>query len=477
MSELALPEGWVEALFKDCIEILDNQRKPINNTERQSRILGKDESELYPYYGATGQAGWIDDYIFDEELIALGEDGVPFLDISKRKAYMLKGKTWVNNHAHVLKAAEGVALNKYLLHFFNSIDYLGYVNGGTRLKLTQINMKKIPVILPSLNEQKEIVRLLSTHLTTVSQIQARLDAIPKLVERFRQSVLNDAVTGRLTEEWREKNETKSINLNDITEFWREKYLSDGKKYKSATFESLSEKPILPNKWQYTQLGKVFDVYVGATPSRKESQYWSGKIPWVSSSEVAFRRIKDTKEKVTDVGVKNTSTSIHPVGTVMLAMIGQGKTRGQAAILDIEACHNQNTAAIRIPEPFVISDYLYFYLMKMYQETRMVGSGNNQKALNKSRVQSLAFRLPPINEQEQIVKQVNQLFAYADQIVKSVATAKARVDNLTQSIFHQAFTGNLTAEWRDQNPELISGDDSAEALLAKIKAEKKKTSKA
>ena len=78
--------------------------------------------------------------------------------------------------------------------------------------------------------------------------------------------------------------------------------------------------------------------------------------------------------------------------------------------------------------------------------------------------------------DKIIKKVNFLFAYADQIEKSVAIAKARVDNLTQSILHQAFTGQLTKEWREQNPELISGDNSAEALLAKIEAEKKASGK-
>lgn len=486
MSELALPEGWIKTEISNVADVIAGGTPSSKNSDYFSEP-GTDIPWLTPA-DLTG---------YEKMYISHGRRDITEAGYKSSSAKLMpKGSVVFSSRApigYVAIAEKDLSTNQgfksfvvpeelsseYLYFYLKSIKGLAESLGtGTTFKeLSGRVCKKLPLIMAPLAEQKVIAHTLEYNLKTVSQIQARLDAIPKLIEKFRQSVLIDAVSGKLTEEWREKSETKSINLNDITEFWREKYLSDGKKYKSPTFESLSEKPILPNKWQYTQLGKVFDVYVGATPSRKESQYWSGKIPWVSSSEVAFRRIEDTKEKVTDVGVKNTSTSIHPVGTVMLAMIGQGKTRGQAAILDIEACHNQNTAAIRIPKPFVISDYLYFYLMKMYQETRMVGSGNNQKALNKSRVQSLAFRLPPINEQEQIVKQVNQLFAYADQIVKSIATAKARVDHLTQSILHQAFTGNLTAEWRAQNSDLISGDNSAEALLAKIQAEKKKASKA
>ena len=100
----SLPElsnGWVWTTLASCAEILDSQRVPINAKERETRIRGKPESELYPYYGATRQVGWIDDYLFDEELVLLGEDGAPFLDFLKDTAYLVKGKSWVNNHAHV----------------------------------------------------------------------------------------------------------------------------------------------------------------------------------------------------------------------------------------------------------------------------------------------------------------------------------------------------------------------------------------
>ncbi|WP_212632932.1 hypothetical protein [Pseudomonas borbori] len=101
MSEL--PSGWAQCSLEDCVEILDSLRVPINNSERQQRIEGKTADQLYPYYGATGQVGFIDSFLFDEELVALGEDGVPFFEPMKSKAYMLHGKTWVNNHAHVLR--------------------------------------------------------------------------------------------------------------------------------------------------------------------------------------------------------------------------------------------------------------------------------------------------------------------------------------------------------------------------------------
>ena len=114
-----LPDGWLWTTLKNCVEILDSQRIPINAKERETRISGKSKSELYPYYGATGQVGWIDDYLFNEELILLGEDGAPFLDFSKNTAYLIKDKSWVNNHAHVLRAKTEVTSNQFLCHYLN----------------------------------------------------------------------------------------------------------------------------------------------------------------------------------------------------------------------------------------------------------------------------------------------------------------------------------------------------------------------
>jgi type I restriction enzyme S subunit len=98
-----MPVGWAITRFEFITDMLDSQRKPINATERSAQIAGKNQDDLYPYYMTTGQVGYIDDYIFDGKYILLGEDGAPFLDKNADKAYIINGKTWVNNHAHILK--------------------------------------------------------------------------------------------------------------------------------------------------------------------------------------------------------------------------------------------------------------------------------------------------------------------------------------------------------------------------------------
>ena len=149
----SLPEGWAVCRLEDIVEIFDNLRKPINSNERNSRIANKHKDELYPYYGATGQVGLIDAYLIDGTYLLLGEDGAPFLDKSAVKAYPIEGRCWVNNHAHILKP---LCDFDYLMFYLNQVDYKDYVNGSTRLKLTQSDMRSILVLLPPIAEQKRI---------------------------------------------------------------------------------------------------------------------------------------------------------------------------------------------------------------------------------------------------------------------------------------------------------------------------------
>ncbi len=217
MTELTsladLPSHWEWMKLKDCVEILDSQRVPINSSDRNDRIAGKDITELYPYYGATGQIGWIDDFIFDEELILLGEDGAPFLDPSKPKAYMIRGKTWVNNHAHVLKAIKGVLLNSFLLHYLNVFNYRDYITGTTRYKLNQTRMKLIPIPIPSINEQRIIVEKIEEVFTKLDYGVNLFKSIIKKSDKLRQSILKSAFEGNLISQLQDNENPVNNNLN------------------------------------------------------------------------------------------------------------------------------------------------------------------------------------------------------------------------------------------------------------------------
>ncbi len=184
-----LPQGWKEEELGNLVDIFDNLRKPVSSTERLLRIKNKDKSELYPYYGATGLVDYIDGYIFDGEYLLLGEDGCPFLEPLKDKAYIISGKTWVNNHAHVLRAKESKTSNKFLLYYLNKFDYNGIVSGATRLKLNQNSMKKIPVCYPTdKDEQEYIVKTLDAVAEMIKlrkeTIQLTKDLIPAIFQEM-----------------------------------------------------------------------------------------------------------------------------------------------------------------------------------------------------------------------------------------------------------------------------------------------------
>jgi type I restriction enzyme S subunit len=170
----AVPPGWSTTRLGTVAVCLDHLREPVNATDRARRNLGKQGSDLFPYYGATQQQGWIDDYLFDEVLVLLGEDGVPFFDELRPKAYLIAGKAWVNNHAHVFRGVH--VSGQYLVHYLNTFDYSGRVAGATRPKLNQSRALDIPIALPPLAEQLRIV-------AKVEELMAFCDALEECLRR------------------------------------------------------------------------------------------------------------------------------------------------------------------------------------------------------------------------------------------------------------------------------------------------------
>ena len=197
-----VPESWVSSPLTAVCDILDHQRIPINNGERNRRIAGKLSVDLYPYYGATGQVGVIDDFIFEGEHILLGEDGAPFLDPLRDKAYLVNGRFWVNNHAHILRSRIS---NKYVCHYLNAIDYSNHVTGTTRLKLTKGALGGIPIPIPTMAEQLRIVAKIEELFSELDKGIESLKRVHTQLDIYRQSVLKYAFDGKLTVHWREAN--------------------------------------------------------------------------------------------------------------------------------------------------------------------------------------------------------------------------------------------------------------------------------
>lgn len=161
------------AKLGDVCEILDNRRVPITASKR--------EAGPYPYYGANGIQDYVADYIFDDELVLLAEDGGNFGSKEKPIAYRVSGKCWVNNHAHVLKPKPGLDVD-FLCYSLMFYDVSGLVNGATRQKLTQADMRKMEIEVPPLDEQRRIVSILDKVTNLIAQRRAQLDKLDLLVK-------------------------------------------------------------------------------------------------------------------------------------------------------------------------------------------------------------------------------------------------------------------------------------------------------
>ncbi|MFA5890959.1 MAG: restriction endonuclease subunit S [Actinomycetota bacterium] len=299
-----------------------------------------------------------------------------------------------------------------------------FVRGTTRQRISRRNLGTLRLQVPPIDEQAAIAHWLDgVEIKRISAV-GHVVAARRAAARTSLAILAAACSGRLTVDWREAHAIpKRLDLVDRRD---EVADSDG----------------IPEEWVQATIGDVGHVQLGGTPSRKVPSYWLGHVPWVSSGEVANCRIQRTREFISEAGLANSSAKVYPVGTVLIAMIGEGKTRGQAAILDIEASTNQNAAGIIANHHYIDPEYLWRWALAQYEVTRAVGRGGNQPALNKQKVRDLTIAVPPLEEQAEIVRRVDSILARAAKVMERVETASRRVEHSSQAVLAKTFRGEL-----------------------------------
>jgi len=181
-----IPEEWEVVELGKTVDIYDNLRIPLNNEERKE-IKGK-----YPYCGANGIVDYINKYIFDGEYVLVAEDGGYFKRL-ETSAYLMKGKFWVNNHAHIISAKNNVAVNKFILYNLIFWDLSIYIDGTTREKLNQNRLALIKIFLPQFHEQRRIVSILSQIDETIEKEQNYKEKF----KRIKQGLMEDLLTGKV----------------------------------------------------------------------------------------------------------------------------------------------------------------------------------------------------------------------------------------------------------------------------------------
>lgn len=305
---------------------------------------------------------------------------------------------------------------KYYYYWYYSMWFRYIYNklgNGVRSTINAPQLLNYPVPKPSYKEQQKIARFLDKKVEKIDElIQVQEDAVVKL-EEYKQSVITEAVTKGL-----EPN-VEFINSNIS---WLGNY---------------------PDHWSLSKIGRFSSSSSGGTPSRNEVQYWeNGSIPWMSSGEVNYEYVYDTREKITLKGLKNSSAKLYPKGTVMVALNGQGATKGKSAVLMIESTCNQSLAALRCRESKINPFYLNYTFKVMYKFLRgLVGDGLRD-GLTVSGLKETIICFPPLSEQIQIV---NHLDKKTEEIKQLIQIKKDKIEKLNEykkSLIYEAVTGKI-----------------------------------
>lgn len=397
-----VPENWVWVrLIGNVNSCLDGHRKPINSSERAKRV-GK-----VPYYGATGQVGWIDDYLTNEHLVLLGEDGAPFLDLLKDKAYIIFGEAWVNNHAHILKSYFGEIGNVFLMHYLNMVDYKDYVKGTTRLKLTQGSMQLMPFPLPPLSEQQRIVERIEELFAKLDEAKERLqEAVDSFAVR-KAAILHKAFTGELTKQWRLEN-----GVSD--ESWEEKTIGEiCSSLKYGTSKKSSDD------------GEVVVLRMG--------NLQNGEIDW---SNIAYTSDEEDIKKY-----------LLKSGDVLFNRTNSPELVGKTSIYrgEMPAIYAGYLIKLDYEKNIVVGDYLNYYLnsskaKEYYMQVKT--DGVSQSNINAKKIGEFEIPLPTLPEQHEIVRLIDDLLARERSAQQATEQALASIDLMKKSILARAFRGEL-----------------------------------
>ena len=337
-----------KVFVEECCDILDSMRIPITASDR---VAGP-----YPYYGANGIQDHVADYIFDDELVLLAEDGGNFGSKERPIAYRVSGKCWVNNHAHILKPKEGLNVDYlcYSLMFYNTD---GIVNGATRQKLTQSAMRKMTIPFISYHEQLNVVKQLNTVKSIIDMRKKQLQSLDELIKARFVEMFGDP------------------NLA---------YPKDG--------------------WQ--SIADIGTVVGGSTPKTDKSEYWDGKYRWLTPAEIVSGSgyIYDSVRKITKAGAESCSLQEMPIGTVILS---SRAPIGKIALAGNTFYCNQGFKNI-ICNDKINPVYLYSLLLFNTDYLNSLGRGATFKEISKSIVENIKIPVPKIELQNQFADFVTQI---------------------------------------------------------------------
>lgn len=480
-----LPKGWCQTTLDSVVDVLNFEREPINLSERESRVGGRSERDLYPYYGATGQVGLIDSYRSEGQRVLLGEDAAPFLDPVKDKAYLVNGRFWVNNHAHVLAGAGGLIDNRFLCHQLNLVDYRPFVMGSTRLKLTSAAMRQLPLVVAPVGEQTRIVAKLEELLSDLDAGVAELKAAQKKLVQYRQSLLKAAVEGALTAEWRQHNHPTETGtqlleriLTERRARWEARQLAKfeeqgktppkdwQKKYPEPVQPDTAELPELPEGWVWASLDMLGEIASGvAKGSKRDSNVPVREVPYLRVANVQrgyldlseVKSILATERDIEDLTLKDGDVLFNEGGD--RDKLGRGWVwRNQVA----ECIHQNHVFRMRPYCPEMLSELISHHgntFGKLWFQN--VGKQTtNLASINMTMLRAFPLPIAPASEQLEILAQIEVRLDSLDRQERATDLAMNQSAAQRQNILRAAFSGQLVP----QDPN----DEPASVLLERIR---------
>ncbi len=390
---------------------------------KASAASDRDARGSYPVVGSAGEMARTDKPLVLKPAIVIGRKG------NVGQSHYFEAGCWPTDTTFYVEPGADID-PLFLLLQLEHLNLRSLDRSTATPSLRREDLEAQPIVLPLVPEQRRIVAILEEHLSDLDAAAAGLARVERRSATLIDSVLRKGFSGVLFED--DLSEGSGADL--VLRITGREPSADGH-------------PGYP-KWATAKLGDLFEVSVGATPSRGSRELWSGDLPWVSSGEVAFNRITATKETIHRAAAGSPTSRIHPAGTVLLAMIGEGKTRGQAAILDIEAAHNQNCASIRVGRTPILPEYVYYFLKRRYVETRSAASGGNQPALNKARVQAIEMPVAPLATQRRLVTAFDSVTSASGRLVAATDRSRRKGESVRRALLAAAFSGRLTGRGSD-----------------------------
>lgn len=383
------------------------------------------------------------------------------------------------------------AISSTLLYYFLLSQKEAFADagkGGAQPNISQGIVKDWPMLLPPLAEQTRIVEKLEELLSDLDAGVAELKAAQRKLAQYRQSLLKAAVEGALTADWRRAREQTGEPQESGTDLlqrilterrtrWETKQLAkfaeQGKappkdwksKYAEPIIPHVIHQASLPSGWTWATIDQVAHVGTGVTPLRSKSQYFmDGTIPWVTSGALNDEIVSEASEHVTPLAIEECRLELYPTGALLVAMYGEGKTRGKCSQLSFPATINQAIAALVLEgSAGVLHWHLKTFLLDAYEAMRKQASGGVQPNLNLQIIKSLTFPLPPLDEQMEIQNCLADQIAQHGELQKMIKVALKQSAAQRKNILKAAFAGQLVP----QDPN----DEPASVLLDRIRAER------